>query len=777
MLMRMLRCLIALGLLVGLVGCGQAGELLGPAPAPDIAGSGRPEDAAIPGAFELERPTLICLGAWWLVKGDANRNTKIRFEYRAAGATSTENADSWRHGPDFFRVDSAGISKEIDKGWAPPPDATLYAGSIFELRPDTEYELRFTLIDPDGGGAVKTLKQRTRPTPQAWAEGRRLYVTPGNGGGSGSAADPFKGLAAAQAQAQPGDVFLLGKGVYKGTFTIAKNGEPGKPIVWRGAGAPGEAILDGLQPDGKRPGRTISATDCHDIFFENLDIVNADFAVVCHRSQRIVMRGCRLYRCSSGFTATVNPDNDVMRDFYIADNHFESDCKWPRTKGIEEDEGVQVGGEGHVVCYNTFKGHADAISTYQHTHSCAIDFYGNDIDIQTDDGIEMDYSLRNTRCFRNRLTNCFQGISVQPVYGGPVYVFRNAMLNVEVEPFKIHNSPSGVLLYHNTVVKAGAPMIVMTTAPMNNIVSRNNLFLGTKSAYGFEMHIPAVRCDFDYDGIDGQFENYLKWNGERYTEMNARVPAEAHAVRVRAEGCFDSKLLPPEDPKKIAEPKANDLRLAADSSAIDKAVPLTWFNDGHAGAAPDLGAYEFGRPLPPYGIRPAGAQYEQWPIADATGPGTGDAPTSSTTGAAAAPHAPAAHPERDQTVQAVRRQACARLQARIGAMPDQPAIIAIDGKAQPVQLVGVDLEKGLQIKLFGGARTLAWADLSSATLGGLLETLADADADDGAAVYASIALLYTIDRQDMAAAGAMEKALQLNPDGAAELKATLAKLR
>jgi hypothetical protein len=59
----------------------------------------------------------------------------------------------------------------------------------------------------------------------------------------------------------------------------------------------------------------------------------------------------------------------------------------------------------------------------------------------TDDGIEMDYSERNTRCFHNRLTNVFQGISMQPVYGGPVYVFRNVMYNVAVEPFKLHNNP------------------------------------------------------------------------------------------------------------------------------------------------------------------------------------------------------------------------------------------------------------------------------------------------------------------------------------------------
>ena len=75
----------------------------------------------------------------------------------------------------------------------------------------------------------------------------------------------------------------------------------------------------------------------------------------------------------------------------------------------------------------------------------------------SDDGSELDYSERNVRCYENRFTNVYQGISTQPVYGGPVYIFRNALYNVVQEPFKMHNSPSGVLIFLNTIVKKGAP--------------------------------------------------------------------------------------------------------------------------------------------------------------------------------------------------------------------------------------------------------------------------------------------------------------------------------
>jgi len=49
--------------------------------------------------------------------------------------------------------------------------------------------------------------------------------------------------------------------------------------------------------------------------------------------------------------------------------------------------------------------------------------------------------------------------------------------------------------------------------------------------------------------------------------------------------------------------ETNDLRLSANCEAVDAGVVLPNVNDGHQGSAPDLGAYELGRPLPHYGPR------------------------------------------------------------------------------------------------------------------------------------------------------------------------------
>lgn len=560
------------------------------------------EDAARPlGEPVLEPPTQHCLGAYWIIGGDDNKNAKVEVEYRPAGTAE------WKRGLPLFRVEKGAHQPEgRPSRLNVPEDAWLFAGSVVLLEPDTAYELRLRLSDPDGGDAERLLQGRTLAEPVAPPNAPTYHVVPGSGGGTGTPDDPFRGLAAAQAQAKPGDLFLLHTGIYEGTFTVEKSGEPGRPIIWRGAGD-GEAILDGRGQAGKRPGRVVSATDIHDVWFENLTLRNGDYAFVGHRSARLVVRRCRMYGVDFGLTCT-NNDNGAVQGFFIADNVIEGPCTWPRSRGIEDPRGIQVTGSGHEVCYNRIRGFADGIDTFPSQECAAIDIHHNEISEMTDDGIEMDYSERNTRCFLNRLTNVFQGISVQPIYGGPVYIFRNALYNVALETFKMHNSPSGALLFHNTSVKKGMPLVLWTGEPVRNCIYRNNLFLGTEGNFAYETTAPMVDCDFDYDGFGGgPWQLFLKWNDVRYAtleEVKEKAPVYRHAVLVDPATAFASGLLPPDDETKQFDPAVNDLRLKEGTAAIDAGEVLPGFNDGFTGNAPDLGAFELGGGLPHYGPRP-----------------------------------------------------------------------------------------------------------------------------------------------------------------------------
>jgi hypothetical protein len=563
---------------------------------------GETDNAVAPGRVVLEAPTLVCLGVRWYVSGDANGDAAVAVSYRR------NREGDWRPAMPLFRVGvgAEGSAEEAearlrraprDRGW-PFSLGNLFAGSIFELSPDTEYELKLELSDPDGGGAVQILEARTRPEPVAPPPLRTLHVAPGSGGGAVTAADPFRGLATADAAARPGDLLLVHAGVYEGTFTVTKSGEPGRPIVWRAAGD-GEAAIDGLGSE-----RSVAASDLQHVFFEGLSIRNSEFALVAHRSSDIVVRRCHFYDNDKGFVGTNTAK--LMRNFYIADNLFEGPSTWPRSKGIESARAIQVSGEGHVVCHNRIRGFGDGIDIMWDTPNRAIDFYGNEISECTDDAIEMDYGMTNVRCFRNRITNCFQGVSAQPAYGGPCYVFRNVMYNLEYTPFKLHNHTAGVLLMHNTAVKSDTPWPLYTSAQVTHAFSRNNLFVGTSGRYGMEFSPPMVDCDLDRDGFaGGPFENFARWNGQVYESFEGfrrGSGIERHSVLLGS-SAFASGLEAPADHRDRFPLTVNDLRLAAGSEAVDAGVVLPNVNDGYEGPAPDLGAYELGEALPHYGPR------------------------------------------------------------------------------------------------------------------------------------------------------------------------------
>jgi len=562
------------------------------------------DDQAAPvGDPEAESPTLHCIGVAWLIAGDDNRNAHVDLSYRAAGSVA------WNAAMPLFRVERGASGGEAGDARVVVPAGTwLFAGSIMFLDSGAEYELRLSLADPDGGTAERTLLARTAVEPMEPANARVSHVVPGNGGGSGSLADPYRGLAEAQRSVSAGTIVLVHAGVYWGTFEIQRSGEPGSPTVWRGAGD-GPAVIDGRTSEGGPWGpRGIWASDAHDVWFEDLTIRNADWGLVAHDAARVVVRRCRFENTKNGITSTRNSRDDC-RGLFISDNVLQGPLKWPRAEGveIEEDRGIQVTGSGHVVCYNRISGFKDGIDTFPSSRCEAIDIHNNDISECLDDGTEMDGSYRNTRCFLNRYTNVFQGISTQPVYGGPVYIVRNVLYNVQAEPLKLHNSPSGAIALHNTCVKQGMPEAIWTTDPVRNCVFRNNLFVGTDDKYTAEFLPPMVDCDFDYDGFAlVKCTNFLKWNDVRYPtidDVRASAPVERHATVMDAVTLFASGLLPPADYRVRVEPSASDARLAMGTAAVDAGEVLPGVNDGFAGQAPDLGALELGADLPHYGPR------------------------------------------------------------------------------------------------------------------------------------------------------------------------------
>jgi hypothetical protein len=591
---------------IAAVACGEATTTLEPGPV-----SGRPapatsaNNASQAGAPVAEPSTFHSLGVRWPVRGDANADALIGMHYRPKGESA------WREALALFRPDPKYVAEEnrVADGW-------LFAGSIVDLAPDTEYEVALTLTDPDGGSIQRGLLMRTAAEPREPAGMRVRHVVPAAAGdrgpGTGAPDDPFHGLRAAQAAAAPGDLFLLHAGVYaEGTWTIDRHGTPERPIIYRGAGD-GEAVLDG----GGRE-RLVSAERVRHVWLERLTLRRARFLFVGHAGSHFVIRRCRLEVVGTGISA-VNGGYAVSRGFVITDNVFQGTTAWPRGQGIEDINGVIITGAGHVVAYNRMSNLGDGIHGTQNGRLSASDIYNNDIEASTDDGIEGDNADTNVRIFRNRITNAFAGISAQPSNGGPLYIFRNAIYNMVHTPVKLHNDTAGVLIFHNTSVLDGIPWHIRPgDETVNDVVTRNNLFIGTTSP-ALRSTGEMIRCNFDNDGYGGAGRGgplsavlsvFAEWNGRTYvTAESARrsgmLYARHGAVLMSARGNFASGLGPPWSSRTRYRSEKVDLRLDPDSRAVDAGVPLVNFNDGFNGKAPDLGCCELGQPLPHYGPRP-----------------------------------------------------------------------------------------------------------------------------------------------------------------------------
>ncbi len=555
------------------------------------------EDASTPGTLKKELPTLHCLGVRWSIKGDQNKNAVITVQYRKKG-----DAD-WRDGFPLFRTmpnpHGSNRSKPhtVSGGW-------MFAGSIVDLEPDTEYEMKCSLKDPDGGEAEKTVSMKTWKEPVQPEKINILHVVPGSGGGAGTEKDPIKGLAHTQNIAKPGTLFLLHKGTYGG-MGVKKSGKHGKPIIYRAAGD-GDVILD-----GKKGRHLINAYKKDHIWLEDLTLTGAGYAIAANLCSNWLIRRCHFSKMTKGFNAEKGGEGR-SRHHFITDNVFIGPTKWPRTRGIESFSAIKMSGAGHVVAYNIFQNLGDGIHGTGHGNMSASDYHNNDISICTDDGMETDYANFNIRVFNNRILNVAHGITAQPCKGGPVYIYRNFLYNVHpgFSPFKLNNHTTGVLIFHNTSFKKGSAFnIKPASETVTNIFTRNNLFIG-KGGKGLDVGTPNMRhCDFDNDGYGG-YGSFARWNrSHNYKTMEdakkaGKIYSKYGAIKVDPKTCFNSGLMVSDDPNKAFKGAEVDGRLSKNSDAIDKGVPLPGFNDSFTGKAPDLGCYEYGKSAPHYGPRP-----------------------------------------------------------------------------------------------------------------------------------------------------------------------------
>jgi hypothetical protein len=560
----------------------------------------QPNNATVPGAVVTDPPTLHCLAFRWLISGDDNGNARVEVRYRKQGEAA------WRPALPMLRVHN----ETVDRQHKPYRCGNLFAGSVLGLDPNTSYDVRFTLTDPDGGSAERTATAQTRSEPMYAGSATVRAVPPGWSGGSSG--PPVVELAEAVRRARAGDVILITPGKYRGNFRVSGSGTAGKPIIF-GVYGPGEVVIEGLDDND----RVFDVQGKDHIWFEGLTIRRGRFGIKANAAKGLVVRNCKIEDVDNGVVG-YSPDAE---GWFIADNVITGRVKnwYPRVES--SDTGISIAGTGHVVCHNRVSKFWDCISTANlgepkqewateaRPPQMAIDIYNNDCSEALDDGIEADYSFHNVRVYDNRITNVHVGVSAQPVYGGPLYIYRNAIYNTTYTPFKLHNHPSGLYIVNNTSVSAG-PAFTSVPAGWQNATLRNNLFFGT-GRYAFETGSPDPRTTLDYNGYykTPGSELLLSWSAdEGKTRQRFATPEEfAKATGHERHGIVVDysvfRRAAPASAGRTYALDAFDFQLKPGAAPVDAGTVVPTITDGFTGSATELGCYERGKSVPRYGPR------------------------------------------------------------------------------------------------------------------------------------------------------------------------------
>jgi hypothetical protein len=365
-------------------------------------------NAVVAGELVVEPPTLINLGFEWWIEGDDNRNAAVAVSFRERGQTD------WQPALPLLRLHGERIYSESRVDVVAP---NMFAGSILDLTPGTEYEARFVLSDPDGvrGEAEQTAVVRTRAEPMRYRDGRVFHVYPH--GYTGEKIEPaFEGLmcaynewcagtdwaTAGRPRVRPGDTILVHGGVYQynryeytndatvnrttpldGTYYLTADGTPERPIAIVAAGD-GDVIFDGNGNYALFDVRAADYTYFEGIIFRNTEVAILAGTQFIAGSKGLTVKRSLFERVGAGvFTNWSGSSN-----FYIADNTFigRNDPEhligwagdmWLKFRGVRGQVfppvmasyvAVKLYGPGHVVAHNYIADFHDGIN---------VETYGN----------------------------------------------------------------------------------------------------------------------------------------------------------------------------------------------------------------------------------------------------------------------------------------------------------------------------------------------------------------------------------------------------------------
>jgi len=547
--------------------------------------------------FEPATPEQI--GLYLPVTRALSASSQVTVRYRPANETA------WRVAHPLLR-----IHPEWCESSAPVTPVDSFAGSIFDLTPGTAYDVELTLIEPGQANQSLTTRATTRALP-----GAAPAVT--------KSATPADNLQAKFDSLVPGDRLELAAGTYNVSgLALARSGTAAQPIYIRGAArstvklrdtsgtvlqlqAASHVVIENLSIEGSGVDSGTAASSVGISFWNgalqdsvtlrDLDITGVDMGIV-----------------ASGSTRSLLVYNNSLRGNNVWTQPFiETNLTW-------NDDGIRVPGRGNAVFENTLHGFGDAFAVIDGVQSTAVYFYRNRVTMTGDDAFEADYGTRNIAFYDNHISNSATFLSLDPLWGGPLYCFRNVVVNTTRGPFKFNNTNCGFMVYNNTIVRTegltGWGWVQFNDGALRQWSYRNNLLIyrGNGSLVAVES---AANAPIDVTHNAWYPDRAVSWtnSGGSFNSLaaaRAGLPATTPVfdpATARHSGDVITVADPFVTPVTLGATHLTEITTAftptlrGGTTPKGAGTPIANITDGHSGSAPDIGALIEGRALPRWG--------------------------------------------------------------------------------------------------------------------------------------------------------------------------------
>jgi hypothetical protein len=464
-----------------------------------------------------------------------------------------------------------------------------YRGSLVELQPDTEYELRILLGSKDVHLSART----------------RCEMLP------------------------IGKITYLQGGVIGETVTITESGS-----------ADGYHLV--MPAPGKRT--TIDVFNLSDycvdidadfVILRGVELENAAIhaAVIRENRQHVVVEDCRVsfwgriggprskgnlfHGSDSGIYAEKGAGNLIFQRNRI--EHPRGAANDWTTGHPSGPQGISLinSSGGNIIRYN------EIVSTDDHGFNDGIggasnfsfagspnrdsDIYGNIIENVWDDAIESEGANMNVRIWGNYLNKVNMFIATADVSMGPCYIYRNILAEsrqlhgdrlggtmfkigdheIEVDGKMVSTAQGKRFIFHNTALQPNGAFNVFTGGKTINTITRNNILWCAGSVYPDES---SPTNNFQSDWLVGRsgYPNAV-FQPSHYMEFYLAPSMR----RVK----FGKTDIVRQD-RKI---RVSGMMSALPNPGIDAGVPIPGFTNDYKGAGPDMGAFESGKPPQRYG--------------------------------------------------------------------------------------------------------------------------------------------------------------------------------